>query len=195
MADKNLEPRQCCPPRWRVHVFEKSWRVAAPQSAVWGWLNDPATFTRQVWPYRVEFLPGSGIDGASGFAVGVLNAHHGPLLNASGVITAIDDGANGVASYRDLWYCYGSFVVGMRFARPTRLQFWVDGDEHAASVRVQLDVQIAPWFTWAFARGNAMFWSAFPSSMRRGVRRHAASIPHHQHTDPGGDHEGAQQSP
>ena len=35
------------------HAFERSFVAPFPVGRVWGWLNDPATFTEgQVWPYR-----------------------------------------------------------------------------------------------------------------------------------------------
>ena len=41
------------------HAYEQSFEVPFPVERVWGWLNDPATFTEgQVWLYRVEFLDG-----------------------------------------------------------------------------------------------------------------------------------------
>jgi hypothetical protein len=162
------------PPRgWKQHAFERRWAVKAPRRAVWSWLNDPSTFTRQIWPFRVEFLEGSGVDGASGFAPGVLNAHHGPLLNACGVITEIDEGADGDGRYRDLQYYYGSFVIGMRFVRPTRLQFWVEDDAEGAAVRVRIESDVARWFAPMWSLINGFFWLSFPQWMRSGARKRA----------------------
>ena len=63
-----------------THAYRRSFAVPFEIGRVWGWLNDPATFSEgQVWPFRVEFVEG-------GFEPGVLNAHHGPLLNVAGVI-------------------------------------------------------------------------------------------------------------
>ncbi|MDP8973738.1 MAG: hypothetical protein M3N45_11355 [Actinomycetota bacterium] len=62
------------------HAYRRSFVVPFGVERVWGWLNDPATFTEgQVWPFRVEFVDG-------GFELGVLNVHHGPFLNVAGVI-------------------------------------------------------------------------------------------------------------
>jgi hypothetical protein len=67
------------------HAFEKTFFVGRPIGRVWAWLNDPATFVDgQVWPYRVEFVDG-------GFEPGVLNVHHGPFLNAAGVIGEVPE--------------------------------------------------------------------------------------------------------
>ena len=68
------------PPGFVNHVYRKSFTTPHRISQVWTWLNDPATFTEgQVWPYRVEFVDG-------GFEPGVLNVHHGPLINFAGAI-------------------------------------------------------------------------------------------------------------
>lgn len=170
-----LAPRQQTPPGWRVHKFEHAWRVRSPRAAVWAWLNDPETFTKQIWPYWVEFLPGSGVAGGSGFAPGVLNAHHGPLLNASGIITSVDLGPDGKGRYRDLQYCYGSFVIGMRFVRPRRLEFWIDDADTAgeSTVRVRLVSDVAPWFAAVWGAINRGFWLSFPGWMRSGARKRA----------------------
>lgn len=174
-SDAGLAVRNQMPPGWAVHVFERRWAVDAPRWAVWAWLNDPKTFTQQIWPFRVEFLPGSGVDGGSGFAPGVLNAHHGPFLNASGVIAEVDLGDDGDGRYRDLRYFYGSFVIGMRFVRPVRLEFWVedeleDGGDGAA-VRVRIESYVARWFAGPWSVINRLFWLSFPGWMRPGARK------------------------
>lgn len=102
------------------HSYEKSFEARHHIDRVWRWLNDPATFTEgQIWPYRVEFVNG-------GFEPGVLNVHHGPLINFAGVIGEVRAPQEGSAAYRDLSYFYGSYALSLRLVRPTRLQFWAE---------------------------------------------------------------------
>ncbi len=168
--------RPDAPPHFAPHAFEATWTIDAPRSAVWAWLNDPATFTQQVWPYRVEFVPGSGDGGASGFAPGVLNVHHGPFLHVPGTLGEIDDGPDGAGRYRDLHYHYGAFVLTMRWIRPTRLQFWIAetdaGTPDACTLRVRLDSVVRPWIVRPWTVAQRVFWSTFPRSARRGARSH-----------------------
>ncbi|MFK7923206.1 MAG: hypothetical protein AB8H47_14680 [Bacteroidia bacterium] len=124
---------------------------------IWDWLNTPETFTKnQVWPYKVEFVAPEGEDTAD-FSEGVLNAHHGPLINFSGVLTEIQD-----QRYRDLHYFYGSYALSLRWIRPTRLQFWVE-DMPAGGCKVigQIDSFVKPSFAgfWSFAQ--RFFWGQF----------------------------------
>lgn len=101
------------------HAYQKTFFVDHPIERVWPWLNDPATFVDgQVWPFRVEFVNG-------GFEPGVLNVHHGPFLNAAGVVGEVR-GPGDEPAYRELKYFYGSYALSPRLARPTRLQFWTE---------------------------------------------------------------------
>ena len=148
------------PPGFRTHTLERAWTFRAPRAVVWGWLNDPRTFTKgQLPPFRVEFLE---TDGRTGFAPGVLNAHHGPLMSFHGVIGEVR-----APEYRDLRYSYGSYALSMRLARPKRLQFWfdeVDGDR--CRVRLQLDTDARRWFAPIWGATNALFWWNFGLSSR-----------------------------
>lgn len=173
-GEEGLRPRVATPGGWRAHVYERSWSIGAAREHVWAWLMDPATFTRQVWPYRVEFLDGTGVHGGGGFEVGTLNTHHGPLLNAAGVITRVEAGEDGKGKRRDLHYTYGAYVIGMRFVRPTLLRFDVaDGEGGGAVVTLRLESDVAPWFVWAWDLGLTSFWGFFGGSIARGARKKA----------------------
>ncbi|MEL6795843.1 MAG: hypothetical protein AAFO89_03375 [Planctomycetota bacterium] len=170
-GDAPLKPRWHAAEGWREHAFEREWLVAASRRSTWRWLNDPETFTRQIWPYKVEFLEGSGEGGASGFAPGVLNAHHGPLLNAAGVITCVDHGEDGDGRYRELLYFYGSFVLGMRCVRPRRLAFWIRDRGEGCAVKVRLESSVSPIMHAPWSVLNRAFWLSFPGWMRSGARK------------------------
>ncbi len=174
-AEGGLVPRQGKPAGWKDVVFTRSWTFRHDRAACWGWLQDPRTFTRQVWPFRVEFVEGTGVYGGGGFEVGTLNVHHGPLLNAAGVITMVNDGEDGQGKRRDLHYTYGSFVIGMRFARPTLLRFDVaDAVGGGTVVSVRLESFAAGWFAKVWEVGLRSFWGLFGWSMDRGVRKRIA---------------------
>ena len=180
ITPEDLRPPRHLPRGWKTHTFTRSWTVDAPREQLWGWLNDRRTFERQLWPWRVEFIDGSGVDGGSGFSPGVLNAHHGPFLNFSGILTEIDPGPDGRGRYRDLQYFYGAFFLGLRFVRPTRLQFWVSDHPNqpdATTLRVQIDAHVRPAMTGLWTLGQQLFWPAFPRSAARGSRRRAARQP------------------
>ena len=141
------------------HVYERSFVVALPIERVWGWINDPATFTQgQVWPYRVEFVDG-------GFEPGVLNVHHGPFLNVAGVIGEVRDPEPGAAAYRDLKYFYGSYALSPRLVRPTRLRFWaaeVASPAGGTRVSLELDSLVRGPFVPVWELSQRVFWSRFP---------------------------------
>lgn len=142
------------PPNFVAHAYEKSFVVEKSVSEVWGWLDDPATFTEgQVWPFRVEFVGG-------GFEPGVLNVHHGPLMNFAGVIGEVRD-----REYRDLKYFYGSYAISPRFARPTRLQFWVREVPSGTEVRLRVDSLVRRRFYGLWDAGQDIFWRRFPRWM------------------------------
>ena len=148
------------PPGFVEVPFERAWTLPRPRRAVWGWLNDPRTFTRgQLPPFRVEFLE---TDGRTGFEPGVLNAHHGPLMSFHGVIGEVR-----APEYRDLRYSYGSYALSMRLARPTRLQFWFeDAGGGRCRVRMRLDAHVRRWFRPLWKAGNAFFWWNFGLAAR-----------------------------
>ena len=157
----------------REHVFERTRRLAVEREALWRWLNTPETFTKQVWPYRVEFLEGTGVGGASGFAVGVLNTHHGPLLNCAGVMTRVDPYRGDAGELvRNLRYFYGAFIVSPRLIRPRLLRFALGAEEDgycALTLRVECDVR--PWCAGTWTRLQSVFWKGFFGSAERGARR------------------------
>ena len=152
------------PPGFVEHAYERSFVAPFPVGLVWGWLNDPATFTEgQVWPYRVEFVRG-------GFEPGVLNVHHGPFLNAAGVIGEVRDPAPGVSGYRDLKYFYGSYALSPRLVRPTRLRFWAEETSSTAEgsrVSLELDSLVRRQFVPVWELSQKIFWSRFPAWMEK----------------------------
>lgn len=142
------------PPNFIPHAFEKEFVTGHPIDEVWGWLCDPATFTEgQVWPFRVEFVGG-------GFKPGVLNVHHGPLMNFAGVICEVREN-----EYRDLKYFYGSYALSHRFARPTRLQFWVREVENGTEVKLRVASLVRRRFYGLWDAGQDIFWRRFPKWM------------------------------
>ncbi|MEM8709952.1 MAG: hypothetical protein AAGG01_03300 [Planctomycetota bacterium] len=150
------------PAGFRLHVLEKTWRVGAPRQVAWDWLNDTKTFTRgQIPPFKVEFLDLP--DGSpGGFVPGCLNAHHGPLMSFHGVIGEVR-----APEYRDLLYCYGSYAISLRLARPVRLQFWFEEVEGGKSlIRLRLDTHTRAWFRPIWGGVNHFFWWSFGVSAR-----------------------------
>ncbi|MEL6589373.1 MAG: hypothetical protein AAFQ68_04805 [Bacteroidota bacterium] len=145
------------PPGFVQHTHRFEVVSKRSRDEIWTWLNTPETFTKnQVWPFRVEFVsPEEG--GKADFSVGVLNVHHGPLLNFAGVLTEIQEGR-----YRDLHYYYGSYALSLRWIRPTRLQFWLeDMPDGGCKVIGQVDSFVKPAMAgfWSFAQ--RFFWGQF----------------------------------
>ncbi len=153
------------PPGFVAHRFENNFTVAAPRARVWDWLEDPDTFIRgQVFPYRVEFVPPAPGE-PTGFRVGGLNIHHGPLLCLPGVLTEIREG-----SYRDLHYLYGSYVGSLRWVRPTRLTFEVSDDAQGGTlVQLTLESHVHRRLPRLWTVAQKFFWSRFPRWMSRSV--------------------------
>ncbi len=156
-----------------THVYRKTFTVPHSRGRVWAWLNDPATFVEgQVWPFRVEFVDG-------GFEPGVLNVHHGPLMNFAGVIGEVRNPEAGVTAYRDLKYLYGSYALSPRLSRPTRLQFWADdaADNLSGStaVTLQLDSLVRRGFLRPWDLAQKVFWSRFPRWMRSALEGGSSS--------------------
>jgi hypothetical protein len=140
------------------HVHRYEFPTPHPPNLVWGWLNDPATFTEgQIWSFRVEFVDG-------GFELGVLNVHHGPFLNLAGAIGEVRGFERGVA-YRDLKYFYGSYVISPRFVRPTRLQFWAEESTGGTLVTLQVDSLVRCRLERVLTLSQRVFWSRFPRWM------------------------------
>ena len=172
-----LSPRQGAPRGFVPHAFERTSRIEAPREHVWAWLNTPETFTRQIWPYRVEFVDGSGISGGGGFEPGVLNIHHGPLLNCPGVITEVDSGADGRGAFRDLQYYYGAFIISPRLIRPRRLRFWVeDAPDGGCALRLRVECDVRRWIRSVWTTAQRPFWASFYRWAARGSRRRSAAV-------------------
>ena len=150
---------QGAPEGFVSHNYRRPFRVPYDQTLVWNWLNDPATFTEgQVWPFRVEFVDG-------GFEPGVLNVHHGPLLNFAGAIGEVREPEAGAAGYRDLKYFYGSYAISPRLVRPTRLQFWVEGSGESTLLTLQVDSLVRRRFVRVWELSQRVFWQRFPRWM------------------------------
>ncbi|MEL6330068.1 MAG: hypothetical protein AAFR38_10420 [Planctomycetota bacterium] len=160
---------RAAPPSFRPHRHEFVLTVSRPRPAIWTWINDPTTFTRQPWPYRVEFLTPAADDGRSGrggFEVGHLTTHHGPLFNLPGVITQIDPGEDGLGRHRELIYTYGANVLGMRAIRPTALRFWLeDAADRRTTLTMQLDSMVHPSMSAIWGLVQRAFWPTFKWSL------------------------------
>jgi hypothetical protein len=132
------------------HTFEKVFPFGPEKmDKVWKALNKRETFCAgQPFPYRVEFETGLS---AGDFHEGELNIHHGPLLSVHGAIGKITN------DYRDLTYFYGSYVLSFRLVRPTRLEFFHEGE----NLRVRLTSYVRPWFKGIWDKGNQFFWKFF----------------------------------
>ncbi len=155
---------QAKPLGWKTHRHEFHIITAASSDRVWGWLNDPRTFTKGQPPlYRVEFVSPDPETLPADFQVGVQTMHHGPFLNFAGVLNEIREG-----EYRDLQYYYGSFALSLRWIRPLRLQFWVEELEPGITrVRGQVDSYVKPWIFGAWSWAQQMFWGSFARLLRK----------------------------
>jgi hypothetical protein len=160
---KLVQPK---PPKFQEHSYRFEFTVNQSRQDVWNWLNRPETFTdTQIPPFRVEFYSPSP-DIPNGFHEGVLNTHHGPLINFSGVLTSIQP-----PHYRDLQYYYGSYAISIRWIRPYRLQFWLEESDGSTTVVAQIDSYVKPWISGLWTTAQKVFWSRFPSWARRSVSR------------------------
>ncbi|MEO0512820.1 MAG: hypothetical protein AAF108_07995 [Planctomycetota bacterium] len=157
--------RSTAPPPFEPHSFEATITLPITRDKVWAWLNTPETFTKgQVFPFRVEFVPGTGVHGGSGFETGVQNIHHGPFLAVAGEIGEINPGPDGRGHYRDLSYYYGSYAISLRLIRPTRLRFWLaDNAQDPANtdMTVRVDSHVRPIVRGLWASANGVFWNRF----------------------------------
>lgn len=143
------------------HLFARRFVVEHPIGRVWAWLNDPATFVEgQVCPYRVEFVDG-------GFEPGVLNLHHGPLLNVAGAIGEVrgPDGIGDRYAHRDLKYLYDSYAISPRLVRPTRLEFFAREADGGTEVTLRLHSLVRRPFVRVWDLAQRAFWSRFPRWM------------------------------
>ncbi|MDX1373568.1 MAG: hypothetical protein R3321_13935, partial [Nitrososphaeraceae archaeon] len=156
--------KQIKPSHFKIHEFNRTYKSLYNEDQIWNWLNDPKTFTdNQVWPYRVEFLPGD--QHKQTFETGVLNNHHGPFLSLAGRIGEI------APNYRDLQYFYGSYAISFRYIRPYRLQFWTEDLGDHRIVRVQLSSYVHPTFYKMWNFSQKIFWSHFGSWMNKSIKK------------------------
>lgn len=154
------------PPKFHNVDYVRTFSLSAPRTKVWEWLNTPETFTTQCPPYRVEFLSPDPTLPAN-FREGVYTAHHGPLLMAAGILTVMQP-----PEFRELKYCYGSYVISMRFARPTCLSFWLsDTPEGGTEVKLSLQAQVKSWFRPLWWIGMRGFWPLFVLEMKFRFRK------------------------
>ena len=144
------------PKGFQPHAFERSFRISAPISTVWDWLNRVETFTQGHPPgFWVEFV-------GDRFAPGVCTVHHGPFLNFAGVIGEMTE-----PNYRDLQYFYGSYALGMSLIRPVRLQFWLDVDGDGPTVvKLRVDSYVRSWMAPLWTLAQRMFWPGLGWQMR-----------------------------
>ena len=143
------------------HVFNK------PISNCWDIFNHSKTFTKnQIFPFKVEFCP-ENTQTDNHFHENVWTNHHGPLLNVAGQITKMQK-----PDYRDLHYCYGSYVLSFRLIRPVRLQFYFEAlDSKTTTVRVQLDCYVKPWFNKIWSMVQYIFWKPFFLSINLSIKK------------------------
>jgi len=175
--------RHTSPQSFVSHAYETQIGLDIESQAVWNWLNDPDTFVKgQIWPFKVEFVAGSGEAGGSGFTVGVQNVHHGPLLNCAGEITKVTADDETGPRYRDLQYYYGSFIISHRLIRPTRLEFWVesaptDADQSPRSIiTLRVESFVKPSFAGLWTRAQSLFWKRFFAWTARSAVKHHAKV-------------------
>jgi len=105
-----------------------------------------------------------------GFEPGVLNVHHGPFLNAAGVIGEVRNPGEGRVAFRDLQYFYGSYAISPRIVRPTRLRFWAEESGGGTAVTLQLDSLARRPFARPWSAAQRVFWSRFPCWMDSALR-------------------------
>jgi hypothetical protein len=154
---------QAAPPGWVQVTVTRRVGVPHPRSAVWAWLDDPATFVDgQIWPYRVEFVRTDRDRDAAGallpaFTPGVRNSHHGPLLSLPAIVGEVRPD-----THRELIYLYGAYVGSHGLARPSRLVFDLEDAPGATTVvTVTTESLVRRWFAPAWRTGNRVFWDRF----------------------------------
>ncbi len=156
---------QPCPQGFNKHEFTREFRTSHSRADVWRWLNSPETFTdTQVPPFKVEFYSPDPSTIPNGFHEGVLNIHHGPLMNFAGVLTTIENDR-----YRDLQYYFGSYALSLRWLRPYRLEFWLEDAADATVVKMKLSTWVKPWIAKTWTALQSLFWSRFGRWMNKAV--------------------------
>lgn len=127
--------------------------IPHPVGAVWGWLDDPATFVDgQVWPFAVEFHHPPG---THAFRPGVRNDHHGPFLSLPAVVGVVRPPA-----HRELLYLYGAHVFSTRLLRPSRLLFDLESshDQRRTRLTVTTEAVVRAPVLGLWRAGNRWFW-------------------------------------
>lgn len=159
---------QAPPPKMLNHQHEFDFVVPSSKDIVWKWLNTPETFTKgQIPPFKVEFYSPDPKTIPNGFHEGVLNAHHGPLMNFSGVLGEIKE-----MEYRDLQYFYGSYAISMRWIRPYRLEFWLkEIDQNNTEIKCRLSSYTAKWISSIWTKSQSLFWASFRSWAKKSCRK------------------------
>ena len=167
------------PPKFKESFVEHCFELPVPEGVssealhekAWAWLNSKETFQNgQIFPFRVEFVR-EGTPEAP-FEVGTYTNHHGPLLNANGVITQMVD-----IGYRELRYFYGSYVLSFRAIRPVNLEFWVQDQPFSENpkepssqkklyVKVKMHAYVHPWIFGLFESTLTYFWKRFEFWMK-----------------------------
>ena len=159
----DLNKIQPKPKNMKTHCFDQTWHILAPINDCWTILNSMETFTKgQVFPYKVEFLA-EDIQSPS-FSTGVWTNHHGPLLNVCGRIGKIVK-----HSYRDLNYCYGSYIVSFRLIRPVRLQFLFDHKAPYTTVTLKLECYVHQLIYPVWSMIKNIFWKSFKWSISKKI--------------------------
>lgn len=152
---------QYLPKGFQAHVFERTFSIPRSRLEVWQLLNDPKTFTRgQLFPFRVEFVEKNGSPG--GFIPSTQTVHHGPALNCAGLITEVR-----APEYRDLQYYYGSYILTLRWIRPTRLEFFFDElSGGRTQVKLRVSCYVRHWMAAPWTALQALFWGQFGWNIR-----------------------------
>lgn len=145
-----MKNQSACPKNMKDYVFEYSFSKKTNKAEkIWDCLKLRETFVKsQLYPYKVEF---DAPYQKGPFETGELNIHHGPLMSLHGVIGEITN------NYRDLQYFYGSYIFSFRWVRPTRLEFFKDGDQ----ITVKIKYYVKWWIKPFWAGFNWFFWRLF----------------------------------
>lgn len=157
------------PASMKVHRFKQTWTVSAPVANCWNILNRMETFTEgQLFPYKVEFLAEDGEPPR--FETGVWTNHHGPLLNVCGQIGKMIPN-----SFRELNYCYGSYVCSCRIIRPVKLQFFFEDLQDSTKITLQLDCYVHRVIYPLWTTVQSIFWSGFNFFITKKIKSLAKS--------------------
>lgn len=144
-------------------AYEIDFACKASREKIVEILNNTRTFTRgQIFPYRVEFLDPTSGRITSDFKEGVFTNHHGPGLNAAGVLSEISG-----LDYRRLDYFYGSYAISFRLFRPQSLEMWFREDSaQKTHVRIRLKTFVRRGWSLIWRLGQNFFWPQFSWSIQ-----------------------------